>query len=103
MRLHRPGLIALRIIKAWDAHRWVAVGVAEVNADGEHPANSSNEQVLRAGVGADLVAQSDDVLPPDVVRLEIPDGTEMIAANVRCLDDIDLDSMKPMPFDGRSL
>src|SRR5680860_1042080 len=32
-----------------------------------------------------------------------PDGSEMIAVNVRCLDDIDLDALTPMPFDGKSL
>lgn len=32
-----------------------------------------------------------------------PDGSEMVAINVRCLDDIDLDALTPMPFDGKSL
>jgi len=32
-----------------------------------------------------------------------PDGVESIAINVRCLDDIDLASLKLTPFDGRSL
>lgn len=32
-----------------------------------------------------------------------PDGTAMIAVNVRCLDGVDLDQLKPTPFDGRSL
>jgi hypothetical protein len=32
-----------------------------------------------------------------------PGGGEMIAVNVRCLDDVDVASLKPMPFDGRSL
>lgn len=32
-----------------------------------------------------------------------PDGTEMAAVNVRCLDDVDLAEVKSMPFDGRSL
>ena len=32
-----------------------------------------------------------------------PDGVTMIAVNVRCLDDIDLSSIKPAPFDGKSL
>ena len=32
-----------------------------------------------------------------------PDGTEMIAINVRCLDDVDLSALSPTPFDGRSL
>jgi hypothetical protein len=31
------------------------------------------------------------------------DGTEMIAVNVRCLDDVDLSALTPTPFDGRSL
>jgi len=32
-----------------------------------------------------------------------PQGTEMIAVNVRCLDDVNLGSLRPVPFDGRSL
>lgn len=32
-----------------------------------------------------------------------PDGTQMVAVNVRCLDDIDLAAISPKPFDGRSL
>ncbi|MGB3646033.1 MAG: GFA family protein [Mesorhizobium sp.] len=31
-----------------------------------------------------------------------PDGTEMVAVNVRCLDGVDLDSLKPQPYDGRA-
>lgn len=31
-----------------------------------------------------------------------PDGKEMMAINVRCLDDVDFASLKPTPFDGRS-
>jgi hypothetical protein len=31
-----------------------------------------------------------------------PDGSEMVAINVRCLDDVDLDALTPMPFDGKS-
>ena len=30
------------------------------------------------------------------------DGGEMIAVNVRCLDDVDLDTLTVTPFDGRS-
>ena len=30
-------------------------------------------------------------------------GAEMIAVNVRCLDDVDLAAVKVSPFDGRSL
>ncbi len=30
-----------------------------------------------------------------------PDGTEMAAINVRCLDNIDLTEIEPMPFNGR--
>ena len=30
-------------------------------------------------------------------------GSEMIAVNVRCLDDVDIGTLKPTPFDGRSL
>lgn len=32
-----------------------------------------------------------------------PDGTEMVAINVRCLEGVDLTSLNPAPFDGRSL
>jgi len=32
-----------------------------------------------------------------------PDGTEMIALNVRCLDDVDVSTLTPKSFDGRSL
>lgn len=36
-------------------------------------------------------------------RGSMPDGSPMVAINVRCLDGIDLTPIKPMPFDGRSL
>jgi hypothetical protein len=32
-----------------------------------------------------------------------PDGNEMIAINIRCLDGIDLGALKTTPFDGKSL
>jgi hypothetical protein len=32
-----------------------------------------------------------------------PDGSAMIAVNVRCLDDVDLAALSPMSFDGKSL
>ena len=32
-----------------------------------------------------------------------PDGKEMMAVNVRCLDDVDLGALKVVPFDGRSM
>jgi len=31
-----------------------------------------------------------------------PDGTEMAAVNVRCLDGVDIGALKPTPVDGRS-
>ena len=31
-----------------------------------------------------------------------PDGINMVAINVRCLDDVDLSTIKPTPYDGRS-
>ncbi len=31
-----------------------------------------------------------------------PDGTEMAAINMRCVDDVDLEALNPKPFDGRS-
>lgn len=33
----------------------------------------------------------------------MPDGTQMTAVNVRCLDGVDLDAIRPTPFDGRSV
>jgi hypothetical protein len=36
-------------------------------------------------------------------RGKSPDGSEMIAVNVRCLDDINIAALKPTPFDGRSI
>ena len=32
-----------------------------------------------------------------------PNGEETFAINVRCLDDVDVAALKPMPFDGKSL
>ena len=32
-----------------------------------------------------------------------PSGAEMVAVNVRCLDDVDIAALKVTPFDGRSL
>jgi len=32
-----------------------------------------------------------------------PKGDEMVAVNVRCLDEADLGALQPTPFDGRSL
>jgi hypothetical protein len=32
----------------------------------------------------------------------MPDGTPMRAVNVRCLDGVDVASLRPTPFDGRS-
>jgi hypothetical protein len=32
-----------------------------------------------------------------------PEGDDMIAVNVRCLDEVDVAALKPTPFDGRSL
>lgn len=32
-----------------------------------------------------------------------PDGRDMVAVNVRCLDGVDLDAVKPVAFDGASL
>ena len=32
-----------------------------------------------------------------------PDGVDMVAVNVRCLDDIDLAALNPVPFDGKSV
>lgn len=31
-----------------------------------------------------------------------PDGSAMYAVNVRCLDDVDLEGIKPKPIDGKS-
>jgi hypothetical protein len=35
-------------------------------------------------------------------RGRTPDGTEMVAINVRCLDDVDIATLTPTPVDGRS-
>jgi hypothetical protein len=32
-----------------------------------------------------------------------PKGEDMVAVNVRCLDDVDIAALTPTPFDGRSL
>jgi len=32
-----------------------------------------------------------------------PDGSEMVAINVRCLDGVDAAALKPTPYDGRSM
>jgi hypothetical protein len=32
-----------------------------------------------------------------------PDGKEMRAINVRCLDDVDIDALTPRPFDGKNM
>lgn len=31
-----------------------------------------------------------------------PDGSDMVAINVRCLDDIDLSKITPVPYDGKN-
>jgi hypothetical protein len=36
-------------------------------------------------------------------RGKAPSGQEMVAVNVRCLDDIDVAALSPKPFDGRNL
>ena len=36
-------------------------------------------------------------------RGKSPKGEDMVAINVRCLDDVDLANLKPLPFDGKSL
>ncbi|MGH6736331.1 MAG: GFA family protein [Methyloceanibacter sp.] len=36
-------------------------------------------------------------------RGRAPDGSEMVAVNVRCLDDVDPAALTVRPFDGRSL
>jgi hypothetical protein len=35
-------------------------------------------------------------------RAARPDGTRMVAINVRCLEGVDLDALTPQQFDGRS-
>jgi hypothetical protein len=32
-----------------------------------------------------------------------PDGSETVAVNVRCLDEVDITTLSPAPFDGRKL
>lgn len=36
-------------------------------------------------------------------RANAPDGTDTYAINLRCVDDLDLSSVKISPYDGRSL
>ncbi len=36
-------------------------------------------------------------------RAKAPDGTDTVAVNVRSLDKVDIDALKPKPFDGRAL
>lgn len=36
-------------------------------------------------------------------RGRTPDGKDMVAVNVRCLDGLDIATLTPKPFDGRSL
>ena len=36
-------------------------------------------------------------------RGKMPDGSPAIAINIRCLEGVDLDAVKPMPFDGRNM
>ena len=35
-------------------------------------------------------------------RGKAPDGTPTVAINVRCLDDVDVSTLSPMPYDGKS-
>jgi hypothetical protein len=35
--------------------------------------------------------------------MAVSNGTEMVAINVRCLEDVDLTTLKRTPFDGKSL
>lgn len=36
-------------------------------------------------------------------RGEAPDGTTMVAINVRCIDEVEIEALAPTHFDGRSL
>ncbi len=36
-------------------------------------------------------------------RGSMPDGTEMVAVNVRCLDGVDIGALSPAPIDGRNM
>jgi hypothetical protein len=36
-------------------------------------------------------------------RGKMPDGKPAIAINVRCLEDVEIDDLEPMPFDGRGI
>ena len=37
------------------------------------------------------------------VRGKMPDGSDVVGINVRCLDGVDLAALAPKPFDGRKL
>jgi hypothetical protein len=36
-------------------------------------------------------------------RGKLPDGSDMVAVNVRCLDDINIAALTLTPYDGRSI
>jgi hypothetical protein len=36
-------------------------------------------------------------------RGKMPDGSPAIAINIRCLEDVDPQALRPMPFDGRNM
>ena len=36
-------------------------------------------------------------------RGKLPDGTGMIGVNVRCLDDVGIEELRPVPHDGKSI
>lgn len=37
-----------------------------------------------------------------MVRGAHPDGTKVVGINVRCLDDVDLATIEPVPYDGKA-
>jgi len=49
----------------------VSIRVAEIHADRGHATHRGHEEVLGAAVAAHLVAQTDHVLAPPVIRLEV--------------------------------
>ena len=52
---------------------------------------------------------AESLLPADAeyagsfARGTAPDGFEIVAVNVRCLENVDIGALSPTPFDGRSL
>ena len=58
-----------------------------------------NRVVEDEQAGRAALARGDEAF----ARGAAPDGAEMFAVNVRCIDDVDLGALKQQHFDGKSL